>query len=257
GHSYPQKLAETYCSELRTEEEIYRKYEESKRLFSKIGMNLREYVSNSANVNSKIPEKDRAAPGEMKILGVIYDTTSDRFTVKAKFEMKPILTKREVGDFENDNVEIHFVHVPTLLNPADAGTRGLTSVQLYDHPWITGPSWIMGENMKALKPIEDIHIRENEPDFTEAPSIIVSEPKQTSSLIDLGNAPSHSGQGRKRSLKIKIKPIVLSKFDSAPHISADDMNLAEKLLIRNIHENVKLDELQKRFPRQKIIRDSD
>ncbi|KAK6031954.1 hypothetical protein OSTOST_01875 [Ostertagia ostertagi] len=31
----------------------------------------------------------------------------------------------------------------------------------------------MGENMKALKPIEDIHIRENEPDFTEAPSIIV------------------------------------------------------------------------------------
>lgn len=56
-----------------TAEEAITKYRESKSLFAKIGMNLREYISNSSEVNSRIPKNDRLESPCIKILGVNYD----------------------------------------------------------------------------------------------------------------------------------------------------------------------------------------
>ncbi|KAK6742031.1 hypothetical protein RB195_009726 [Necator americanus] len=76
--------------------EAVRKYKESKYLFSKIGMNLREYISNSEEVNSRIPYSDKLQSGSMKILGVDYNTITDNFTVRTKFVHNKKLTKRDV-----------------------------------------------------------------------------------------------------------------------------------------------------------------
>ncbi|XGW01565.1 hypothetical protein V3C99_014021 [Haemonchus contortus] len=72
------------------------KYAESKSLLAEIGMNLREYISNSNDVNSGIPQRDRAPGGTIKVLGVTYDTTSDEFRLHLKFPQKASLTKRDI-----------------------------------------------------------------------------------------------------------------------------------------------------------------
>lgn len=79
-----------------TVEETLQKYELSKALFARIGMNLREYVSNSELVNARIPSYDRLPSGSITYLGVDYDTITDRFTVKATFPLKQDPTKRDI-----------------------------------------------------------------------------------------------------------------------------------------------------------------
>lgn len=68
-----------------TPAEAIRKYRESKALLAEIGMNLREYISNSEEVNDAIPEKDRAPSGIMKLLGVKYDPRTDFFHLSMNF----------------------------------------------------------------------------------------------------------------------------------------------------------------------------
>ncbi|EYC37502.1 hypothetical protein Y032_0784g2335 [Ancylostoma ceylanicum] len=79
-----------------TEKDALQKYKESKQLFANIGMNLREYVTNSHQVNAGIPEIDRTPTGEIKILGVPYNTDTDRFTIRTSFPRRKILTKRDI-----------------------------------------------------------------------------------------------------------------------------------------------------------------
>ncbi|KHJ76545.1 hypothetical protein OESDEN_23835, partial [Oesophagostomum dentatum] len=77
-----------------TVEEAMDKYYESKRLFAKIGMNLREYISNSPEVNAQIPECDRLESGNMKLLGIKYDVLRDTFQIKTEFKTFEKLTKK-------------------------------------------------------------------------------------------------------------------------------------------------------------------
>ncbi|KAK6032980.1 hypothetical protein OSTOST_00820 [Ostertagia ostertagi] len=77
-----------------TTEEALSKYRQSKELFAKIGMNLREYVSNSFEVNLRIPEVDRLESDRMKILGVSYNIANDVFRVETNFQPMERLTKR-------------------------------------------------------------------------------------------------------------------------------------------------------------------
>ncbi|EYC16207.1 hypothetical protein Y032_0034g2857 [Ancylostoma ceylanicum] len=79
-----------------TVEEALEKYKESKQLFAAIGMNLREYVSNSTAVNEQIEDIDKTPAGTIKLLGVEYNTESDAFTVRTELQDRTFLTKRDV-----------------------------------------------------------------------------------------------------------------------------------------------------------------
>ncbi|KAL6738255.1 hypothetical protein Aduo_011822 [Ancylostoma duodenale] len=79
-----------------TVEEAMEKYKESKQLFAAIGMNLREYVSNSTAVNEQIADIDKTLTGTIKLLGVEYNTESDAFTVRSELQDRTSSTKRDV-----------------------------------------------------------------------------------------------------------------------------------------------------------------
>ncbi|XGW04789.1 hypothetical protein V3C99_015734, partial [Haemonchus contortus] len=79
-----------------TVEEALSKYKKSKVLFARIGMNLREYVSNNNAVNEAIPVEDRSPNGKIKFLGVPYDTRSDEFSVELSICIKERPTKRDI-----------------------------------------------------------------------------------------------------------------------------------------------------------------
>ncbi|VDO39662.1 unnamed protein product [Haemonchus placei] len=78
-----------------TPSEALKKYHESKALPAEIGMNPREYVSNSNEVNSAIPVYG-APSGTIKLLRVTYNTESDEFTLELKFPDNKNLTKSDV-----------------------------------------------------------------------------------------------------------------------------------------------------------------
>uniref|UniRef100_W6NFA3 Zinc finger and Integrase domain containing protein n=1 Tax=Haemonchus contortus TaxID=6289 RepID=W6NFA3_HAECO len=50
--------------------------------------------------------------------------------------------RRICDAFKRESVMVRFAYVNTKDNPADAGTRGLTSDQLRDHPWWSGPKFL-------------------------------------------------------------------------------------------------------------------
>lgn len=79
-----------------TTSEALVKYSQGKAIFAKSGMNLREFVSNSETVNNHIPENDRIASGNIKFLGVPYNTETDMFNIKVTFTTKDKMTKKDV-----------------------------------------------------------------------------------------------------------------------------------------------------------------
>ncbi|KAK6735923.1 hypothetical protein RB195_018904 [Necator americanus] len=98
-----------------TEQEALKKYVESKNLFKEIGMNLREYVSNSQIVNEGIHEKAKSPSGDIKFLGVKYNTETDLFNVKVNIPSKTLLTKRDVVSIINSVYDAIGVTAPLFI----------------------------------------------------------------------------------------------------------------------------------------------
>ncbi|VDK89249.1 unnamed protein product [Onchocerca ochengi] len=63
-------------------EEALRKYEETKSIFGDAAMNIREFLSNDENFNTKIAEQDRVKIEEKKIFGINWDHVRD--TIKSQ-----------------------------------------------------------------------------------------------------------------------------------------------------------------------------
>ena len=73
-------------------------YIESKELFAKASMNLREWGSNSKEFFKFIAEEDKAPGVVCKVLGIVWNTENDTITVPAcsKAKQSKVSTKREV-----------------------------------------------------------------------------------------------------------------------------------------------------------------
>ncbi|KAK6761063.1 hypothetical protein RB195_022217 [Necator americanus] len=112
-------------------EEALEKYTVSKNIFREIGMNLREYISNSAEVNRAIPKEDRAPTDNIKLLGVKYDTKSDEFVMKVTIPQGEKLTKRDIVS------QINSIYDPVgLASPLIIKLKSLMR-EIYD----TGIEW--------------------------------------------------------------------------------------------------------------------
>uniref|UniRef100_A0A183G6M2 RNase H domain-containing protein n=1 Tax=Heligmosomoides polygyrus TaxID=6339 RepID=A0A183G6M2_HELPZ len=88
-------------------------------------------------------------------------------------------------------ISLEFRHVPTTDNSADAGTRGLTSEQLKNHSWWTGPEFLLSPEdqwTSAVHPLNTDSSHKEAPvvvTFTqEHPSSSESTSMPISSVID-------------------------------------------------------------------------
>lgn len=68
--------------------DLIRKYHESKSFFKNISMNLRDYVSNSDEVNKSIPQVDLCRSSTVKMLGLPWSTASDELILST--HIKPV-----------------------------------------------------------------------------------------------------------------------------------------------------------------------
>jgi hypothetical protein len=82
----------------RSVEEAIDIYEESKDLFNKASMNLREWTSNSREFTSLLPKEDKSHGNEVKVLGIKWDLESDCISVPGpnKESLLSVKTKRQV-----------------------------------------------------------------------------------------------------------------------------------------------------------------
>ncbi|KAL6743080.1 hypothetical protein Aduo_016164 [Ancylostoma duodenale] len=92
-------LANTYVDNVliggRNTEECLRKQRECKETFNRMQMNLREFMSNNAQLMEQIPEKDRTKPrNTFKILGIQWSPSTDKLLMTTKIRHKTVDTKR-------------------------------------------------------------------------------------------------------------------------------------------------------------------
>jgi len=81
-----------------TVEEAKALYSGAKGLFSTASMNLWEWASNSQQFMEFIPQADRAANSEQKILGIKWNLPNDTLSIPGSSvdEIESVSTKREV-----------------------------------------------------------------------------------------------------------------------------------------------------------------
>ena len=58
-------------------------YSDSKKSFRDASMNLREWISNDKNVNTFIPEEDKADICSTKVLGHVWNVDTDTLSLKS------------------------------------------------------------------------------------------------------------------------------------------------------------------------------
>lgn len=80
-----------------TEEEAYNKYVRFKKVFNSINMNLREFMTNTREIFEKIPPEDRMNDKTVvKLLGTLWNVSTDQLSVKVELNIVGPLTKRTI-----------------------------------------------------------------------------------------------------------------------------------------------------------------
>ncbi|KAJ8018117.1 hypothetical protein HOLleu_44067 [Holothuria leucospilota] len=74
--------------------EAVKLYKEAKELFQSASMNLREWVSNSEEFNRMLPDVDRVKSKEVSVLGILWNTQTDKIQLKVNVDSLHNVTKR-------------------------------------------------------------------------------------------------------------------------------------------------------------------
>ncbi|EGT51879.1 hypothetical protein CAEBREN_14589 [Caenorhabditis brenneri] len=82
-----------------SEDELAELYKDSKQAFANMHMNAREYLVNHGAVMEEIDESDRAPKLENKFLGLVWDSVTDKLTIKIATPPVGIPTRREIVAF--------------------------------------------------------------------------------------------------------------------------------------------------------------
>ncbi|EFO95523.1 hypothetical protein CRE_08970 [Caenorhabditis remanei] len=103
----------------------------AKQIFDDMDMNLREFIVNEAEEMMKIPEKDRAASLSVKVLGYLWSSKEDTWTIKiAKLE-ESHPTKRQVASRLAETFDPLGLVTPILV-----GFK-----RLMQNCWLDGVKW--------------------------------------------------------------------------------------------------------------------
>ncbi|CAJ0591457.1 unnamed protein product [Cylicocyclus nassatus] len=117
-------------------EELLKKYHESKEVFNKVGMNLRDYLSNSAQVNYKIPTHDRATSTNIKVLGLHWYSNEDQIGLVCATKPYTKTAKRYVLSQINGLCFDPLGLLTPLLTTAKTFLQDLHKKKLaWDDPW--------------------------------------------------------------------------------------------------------------------------
>ncbi|EGT53729.1 hypothetical protein CAEBREN_31877 [Caenorhabditis brenneri] len=96
-------------------EEAHNTYRQVKGIFSDMHMNIREFLSNSPHLNEMIEEKDRASSQSMKVLGIPWDSLSDKVSIAATIELSDKETRSTISGAIASNFDPLGLMVPLLL----------------------------------------------------------------------------------------------------------------------------------------------
>ncbi|CAO4364538.1 unnamed protein product [Caenorhabditis nigoni] len=81
-------------------EDVLADYRESKEVFRRMHMNLREFMCNDKTILAQIPEEDRVKSSTCKFLGHIWNAEQDTFTIKIAVPPPGRPTKRQLASFQ-------------------------------------------------------------------------------------------------------------------------------------------------------------
>ncbi|PIC47914.1 hypothetical protein B9Z55_007092 [Caenorhabditis nigoni] len=96
-------------------EKLKNLYRDTKGIFNEMKMNLREYLSNSEQLNNFMDEKDKAEHKEMKVLGIEWHSSSDTIRMKCDYEDHEKLSRRTVSSDVASNFDPSGLLVPLFL----------------------------------------------------------------------------------------------------------------------------------------------
>lgn len=77
-------------------QEGIRKYQMAKKIFKELNMKLREFISNDSKINKTIKKEDKSQLEQPKLLGIMWNTSSDNFTIKCNIQILRKITKRSL-----------------------------------------------------------------------------------------------------------------------------------------------------------------
>uniref|UniRef100_A0A7I4XZ14 DUF1758 domain-containing protein n=1 Tax=Haemonchus contortus TaxID=6289 RepID=A0A7I4XZ14_HAECO len=80
-----------------TPEEVAKKSLTARKLFSEMGMNLREFTSNDLSLRNKLPEEACSTPSPKKVLGILWDAQDDSLIMRCSLPPSNTITKRLVA----------------------------------------------------------------------------------------------------------------------------------------------------------------
>uniref|UniRef100_A0A8R1E5E5 Integrase catalytic domain-containing protein n=1 Tax=Caenorhabditis japonica TaxID=281687 RepID=A0A8R1E5E5_CAEJA len=90
-------------------------YEETKRIFLEMNMNLREFISNSPEFNKMLAEKDRSAEDVQKVLGLRWNTISDEIVMKVELPQIENNSRRTISSVVAAEFDPLGLTVPLML----------------------------------------------------------------------------------------------------------------------------------------------
>ncbi|KIH47286.1 integrase core domain protein, partial [Ancylostoma duodenale] len=107
SHAEDQEMADTiknnvYVDNLlmtaSTPDEALEHCEKARKLFAEINMNLREFRTNSSEVNDKLPKMILGKSITPKVLGILWNSDDDTMTISCRYPEKSRITKRTISE---------------------------------------------------------------------------------------------------------------------------------------------------------------
>ncbi|EYC34951.1 hypothetical protein Y032_1242g3778, partial [Ancylostoma ceylanicum] len=179
------------------------------------------------------------------------------------------------NDILKGDISTHYYHVVTSHNPADAGTRGLTAIDIANHDWVRGPRWLEKDNTTwPIKSINAIQIPEEDESVSIIPAMnaeIADEDNVHQCIFQLARYAHlnkalrvtatvgkllhkwvvRTNEHRQRNIALSI----ISKFDLSSEILSSDIETSEEILLVQEQQHWSISELQNRYHNKNVVRD--